>query len=210
MAVSFAMQYINQCPWLRWTMVMQLSDWSDISPSELELRLREDEKWFGIDWVGLFDFDQRPCQLHFGGCAGQLVFHGTKDVQGILETRVVRPGVNQLKHANGIHYTDVLNWRPWSYCIPIQIGLAFWYVVVVLRPSCGKRADRRRWHFTPTSCHTKVEIVKLILKPLAANADLIPASLAHAAFIGLRSRKRPRRHTDILSDDRIKKIRRKD
>ena len=83
--------------------LVQIAAWSRIEYEVITDGYHEDDDGnIRVHMEGLFPYDKKQCQ-HYGGCAKQLVYHGTKDLQGILESGEVRPGHRHRTSAYGVH-----------------------------------------------------------------------------------------------------------
>ena len=163
--------------------LVQIAAWSRIEYEVITDGYHEDDDGnIRVHMEGLIPYDTKQCQ-HYGGCAKQLVYHGTKDLQGILESGEVRPGPEQKNCANGVHYDIPLTWRPWSYCRPIQVGFRKFLVVVCMRAHCGKRVPGTEWFYTRAECFKRLEIVELILKPIPELEVIAPVACVSDAMV---------------------------
>ena len=148
--------------WLIW----QVAEWSGKDIALISRRYDEDDEHATIDCSELFVYDDVQCK-HHGGCAGSLVYHGTRNLKGILESGYVMAGPRQKNKADGIHYTIPMTWRCWSYTIPILVGIQWFYVVVECKAHCGKKVEK--WFYTHRECYKRLELKKLIFKPIKAD-----------------------------------------
>jgi len=79
-----------------------------------------------------------------------IVFHGTKDLHGILASNgVMNEAINTADHKMGWYHSTNFKTARW-YAEPARMGHSFWKPVLQFRSKCWNRC--RAWGYTKTLC----------------------------------------------------------